>query len=125
MNIGERIRQRRIELGMSQEELAFKMGYTTRNAIYQFEQKDNMKLSLITDFARALNTTEAYLAGWEDDDQNKSRMVETGLLSGKLISRIGDKLTDNDVEHIIKLMELSPEQRAIVFNQVDYLHSMK
>lgn len=66
MTIGERIKQRRIELGLSQEELSKKMGYKTRNAIYQFEQKDNMKLSIVEKFAEALETTPAYLMGWEE-----------------------------------------------------------
>lgn len=64
MTIGERIKQRRIELGLSQEELSKKMGYKTRNAIYQFEQKSNMKLSLVEKFAKVLDTTPAYLMGW-------------------------------------------------------------
>ena len=66
MTIGERIKQRRIELGLSQDELAKKMGYMTRNAIYQFEQKDNMKLSLVEKFAKVLETTPSYLMGWSD-----------------------------------------------------------
>ena len=65
MTIGERIKHRRIELGLSQDELSRKMGYKTRNAIYQFEQKDNMKLSLVEKFAKALDTTPSYLMGWD------------------------------------------------------------
>ena len=66
MTIGERIKQRRLELNMSQDELAHKMGYTTRNAVYQFEQKDNMKLSIVEKFAKALDCSESYLMGWEE-----------------------------------------------------------
>lgn len=37
MNIGEKVRQRRIELGLSQEELALKMGYKSRTSINKIE----------------------------------------------------------------------------------------
>ena len=33
MGIGDRIKQRRIELGMSQQELATAMGYTSKSTI--------------------------------------------------------------------------------------------
>lgn len=123
MTVGERIKLKRIELGMSQEELAAKMGYSGKSSVCKAETYgDSITTAKVTKFAKALGVTESYLMGWSNDN---SHIVETGILSGKMISRIGDKLTDNDVEHIIKLMELSPDQRAIVFNQVDYLHSMK
>lgn len=67
MNIGQRIKARREELGLTQGELSKKMGYKTRNAIYQYEQVDNMKLSLVEKFAEALDCSEAYLMGWEEE----------------------------------------------------------
>lgn len=122
MNIGERIKQRRIELGMSQEELAKKMGYTTRNAIYQFEKKDNMKLSIISEFAKALDTTEAYLTGWEEEEKSSAAQ---GVRAGRLISYIGNKLDDTDVICLTKLMELSQDQKEAIFNQIDYYYNKK
>lgn len=68
MEIGERIKKRREELGMSQEELAKKVGYTSRSSIAKLETNANgMTQSKIVKFANALETTPSFLMGWEDD----------------------------------------------------------
>ena len=65
--IGDRIRERRIELKMSQEELALALGYKSRSTINKIE-KDGRELrqNKISDMAKVLQTTPAYLMGWED-----------------------------------------------------------
>ena len=68
MEIGERIKKRRKELGMSQDELAKKVGYTSRSSVAKVETNANgMLQSKLITFAKALGTTPAYLMGWEDD----------------------------------------------------------
>lgn len=63
----QRIRSRRKELGMSQEELAEKVGYKTKSSINKIELGQNdIAQSKIYEFAKALRTTPAYLMGWED-----------------------------------------------------------
>lgn len=63
------IRNRRIELGMSQEELAQKMGYTSRSTIAKIESgKNDIPQSKIQAFAAALNTTPGRLMGWDSED---------------------------------------------------------
>lgn len=65
MKVYDRIRQRRIELNMSQEELAQKMGYKTRSAINKIETgRRNINQSQLENFAEALQTTVAYLQGY-------------------------------------------------------------
>ena len=58
--IGERIKERRIELDMSQEELATMLGYKSRSSINKIE-KDGRELrqNKIMAIARALHTTPA------------------------------------------------------------------
>lgn len=69
MDIYDRIRERRNELGLSQDELAKKTGYTDRSSIAKIEAGGvDMPQSKILAFAQALNTTTAYLMGWEDDN---------------------------------------------------------
>lgn len=61
------IKNRRIELGMSQEELADKMGYTSRSSIAKIEAGINdIPQSKIQAFAKALNTTPGVLMGWSN-----------------------------------------------------------
>lgn len=63
------IRNRRIELGMSQEELAQKMGYTSRSTIAKIEAgKNDIPQSKIQAFAAALNTTPGRLMGWDSEE---------------------------------------------------------
>ena len=67
-NVGELIRARRKQLRMSQEELATRTGYGGRSAINKIEKGVNkLQQEKITDFARALQTTEVYLIGLVDD----------------------------------------------------------
>lgn len=62
------IRNRRIELKMSQEELAQKMGYTSRSTIAKIEAgKNDIPQSKIEAFAAALNTTPGRLMGWDTE----------------------------------------------------------
>lgn len=64
MTVGERIKERRIELGMSQTDLAIKMGYKTKSSICEVEKGgDNLTQCRIYKFAEALNTTPSKLMG--------------------------------------------------------------
>lgn len=71
MTVGERIKQRRIDLGITQTDLAKKMGYKTKSTICEVEKSgNNLTQSRISKFAEALGVTPAYLMGWEDDTKN-------------------------------------------------------
>lgn len=67
MKIGERIRKKRIELGLSQEELALKMGYKGRSSVSMIEAADELTLSKVQKVATALNISPVYLMGWQDE----------------------------------------------------------
>ena len=65
MTIYDRIKLRREELGMSQQELAYKLGYKSRSTINKIELGlRDINQSKISEFAIALSTTPAYLMGW-------------------------------------------------------------
>lgn len=69
MTIGERIKKRREELSLSQAALAERMGYKSRAAICSVEKdKEDPTTARIRKFAEALETTPAYLMGWEDEN---------------------------------------------------------
>lgn len=69
MTVGERIRNRRKELNMTQEELAKKLNYKNKSAICRVEKdyEQNLTLDRVSAFAKALGVTEAYLMGWEEN----------------------------------------------------------
>lgn len=73
MQIGDRIKARRIELGLTQDELAKKLGYKSRSTINKIELNINdITQPKIIDFAAALDTTVSYLMGLDSDKSEKS-----------------------------------------------------
>ena len=65
MNTGDRIKQRRLELGLTADDLAQKIG-KSRATIYRYENGDieNMPTPILEPLAKALDTTPADLMGW-------------------------------------------------------------
>ena len=67
MTIGERIKARREELGLTQQELAEKLGYKSKSSINKIELNiQNLTQSKIKSIAIALETTPSYIMGWND-----------------------------------------------------------
>ena len=65
MSIGQRIKSRREELGMSQEELAHRIGYKSKSSINKIELDiQQLRQSKIKQIADALETTTDYIMGW-------------------------------------------------------------
>ena len=73
MRIGERIKQRRLELGYTADALA-KLLNKNRATIYRYENGDieNMPIDVLEPLAKALNTTPAYLMGWQEPHQGST-----------------------------------------------------
>lgn len=67
MNVGQRIKQRRKELGLTADELAECLG-KDRSTIYRYEKGDIEKLPLdiLEPIAKVLKTTPQSLMGWEE-----------------------------------------------------------
>lgn len=71
LEIYKRIRARREELGISQEELAKRLGYKSRSSINKIEKGENdIPQSKIVAFAQALQTTPERLMGWEQPTES-------------------------------------------------------
>jgi len=69
LNIGQRIKQRRVELGLSVDDIAEKIG-KNRATVYRYESSEieDLPTSILEPLAKALSTTPAYLMGWETDN---------------------------------------------------------
>lgn len=71
-SIGSRIRELRESVGMSQEELAIKIGYKDRSTIAKIElDARNLTQSKIKSIADVLHVTPAYIMGWDQSIQNE------------------------------------------------------
>ena len=67
MTTADRIKNRRLELGLTQLQVAKRMGLTTKAAVSKVErQGDNVTLKSVEKFAKALDCSTAYLMGWDD-----------------------------------------------------------
>ena len=65
--LSRRILQRRLELGLSQEELAQRMGYRSKSSLTKLEKGVNdIPQSKVEEFAAALETTPAWLMGLDN-----------------------------------------------------------
>lgn len=68
MKIGERIKYRREQLEMSQDELARRLGYKSRSSINKIENDaSGLPQTKIAAIAKVLRTTPAYIMGWEEE----------------------------------------------------------
>lgn len=78
MNAGDRIKQRRIELGITVDELADRIG-KSRATIYRYENGDieNMPTTILEPLAKALYTTPADLMGWRKNEETADTLIKT------------------------------------------------
>lgn len=68
MTVGQRIKSRRKELGISADKLGEILG-KDRSTVFRYENGDIEKLpiDILKPIAEALSTTPAYLMGWENE----------------------------------------------------------
>lgn len=80
MTTGERMKQRRKEIGFSAEKVAERLGVSPAT-IYRYEKGDIEKVPVdsLAELARILQTTPAYLMGWEEKPQPKKPTIPPGF----------------------------------------------
>lgn len=80
MKIGQRIKERRKEMKISVDELANRLG-KDRSTIYRYENGDieNLPLDILEPIAKALDTTPAYLIGWEKVQKKNDSITDAVL----------------------------------------------
>lgn len=125
MTIGERIKNKREELGMSQDELAKRCGYKSRSSINKIELKRDLPLNKVSLIADALGVSPSYLMGWEDVEEQRK---ELGNKIGKITKNIYMQTTIETtelLETLDKISQLDAMQVSELKNFLDYLISKK
>lgn len=110
------IKQLREAKGLSQDELAKKTGYTSRSSIAKIEKGEvDLPRSKIIAFAEALDTTPAFLMGWEDDNKNEWQPKLTDKDEKELDKKVEDLLSavDSDTGLMLDGQVMDDETREI------------
>lgn len=114
MSIGQKIKQRRLELGWSQRDLAAKMGYNNNSTVARIEKGTvDIPQSRIVKFSEVLGVSIAYLMGWEEEiEQDPVATAE----------RHFEILMDEDISDLFEEFKLlDGQQRQLV---KDLVHSL-
>lgn len=94
MDIGDRIRYRREQLNLTQEELAHLIGYKSKTSINKIELNvQQLKQSKIKAIAKALQTTPAFILGWEGIDESEK-------IKNKFMENLFDKIKKLSEAHL-------------------------
>lgn len=109
LQLGDRIRIKRELLSLSQDELAQKLGYKSRSSINKIEKNlTDIPQSKVVEFARALDTTVAYLMGWEESPSNTKEEIEIDTIAAHALR----DLTEDEQQKIIEFAKFIKSQRV-------------
>ena len=111
LTIYEKIKNRRLELGYSQDELAKRMGYRSRSTINKIESGQvDISRNKIAKFAEALQVTPSYLMGWDEPtteyyiDPAVNAKVEYARTQEGILLDAAKDLSDEDLDYVIDLV---------------------
>jgi len=83
--IGDKIKERRLQLGLTQDELAEMVGYKSRSAINKIELNTrDISSDKIVEFSYALKTTPLFLLGIDDDTPATVPVYEAAAGEGRI-----------------------------------------
>lgn len=120
MTIYDRIKDLRISQKMSQTDLAIKMGYKDGSMITKIESgKVDISQKKIIAFAKALDTTPAYLMGWTEDhpDDPVSDVPQTS--EARILARGIDRLPPEEREQALAVVRAMFHQHTDYFKEND------
>lgn len=108
-DIGKNIAKRRIELGLTQEELAKKMGYKSKTSINKIEKGINdIPQTKIVKFAEVLRTSPSYLMGWQEMEKKNNAITD-------IVIRLR---TDEDFLYLVESMGKLDAEKLKAFKQL-------
>lgn len=115
----EKIKVLRENLNMSQEELAIKLGYTSKTTISKIEAgKIDIPQSKIQKFADVLNTTTAYLMGWEEKSDKSTKETTIPKDCILIARKIGD-VPEEKREQVINIIDSTIDNVLAMLDKED------
>ncbi len=123
MGIGQRIKRQREAIGMSQEELAQKLGYKSRSTINKIESGINdITQSKVIEFAQALDTTPAYLMGWEDEAAEEENNIAKEIIEGL---QKGGAMIAGKGKNGVDTIQVSDEEFEVMKNMLEAMRKAR
>ncbi len=116
---GDRMQERRKELGISADTLAEYLG-VSRSTIFRYENGDIEKVpaNLLSDIAKFLKTSEAFLMGWEDKEQSEEVIPKIMQYYNNL-NDIGKHEAEKRVEELTYIPQYTLEVKAAHNDHLD------
>lgn len=111
MTIGDRVKLLREKKGMTQGELAARLGYRSKSSVTHIERGRDIPRSMVVKLADVLDTTPAFLMGWDSPDNSNSKALskipysETDSVLIPLIGKVAAGYaccTDNNITEYIR-----------------------
>ena len=96
--IGKKIRERRLELGMTQEQLAHKLGYKDKTAINKIElEKNDVNQTKLVKIAEALDVPPTFFI---EDVVHEPHTDSVLMAYAKKLAEMSPDLQDNVMKYI-------------------------
>lgn len=107
MTKGERIKARREALGLSVGELAERLN-KNRATIYRYEsgEIEDMPITVLEPLAKALNTTPAYIMGWEEEPLDFESLLNA-------LSQARNRPDSPEIAEAVEKL-INPEPRVVI-----------
>ena len=120
MKIGEKIKLRRKELGISADKLGEILG-KDRSTIFRYEKGDieNLPLDILQPIAEALLTTPQYLMGWSEDKQiapDKPQLTEDEKKWMELYYKLSDTTREALITSLDSFDQLTDDQQQLALD---------
>lgn len=109
MSMADKIKERRLAMGYTQEELGSKLGLQ-KSAIAKYEngRVENIKRSVIAKMAEILECTPCYLLDWE----NQQESPDINSVDNKYINIIQNEVSKMNIRGRMKLLDTAYEMNC-------------
>ena len=108
MTVGERIKKRRKELGISADKLGEMIG-KNRATVFRYEKGDieNLPLDILEPIANALLITPQALMGWEEEKEKTATQKDSGMSEAKQkLFALAEECSEEEASRLLQMMEL-------------------
>lgn len=105
--VGKNIRLRREELGLTQTDLAKRLGYKSRVSVCTVETgKEDLTTERVRQYAKALNCSPADLMGWSRAEENFVRRITA---YHEKLTKSFDSASEKDKKAVCMILDIPYE----------------